>query len=69
METNDNNDLKKSMVFGKWIPKRVVQDFFNYGNTKMSTFAVDHNVRTSKVGKRIFYSYDDILNILESNTL
>ena len=69
METNDKNDLKKSMVFGKWIPKRVVQDFFNYGNTKMSTFAADHNVRTSKVGKRIFYSYDDILNILESNSL
>jgi len=53
--------------FGGWVPKKIVQDFFGYGNTKMSTFAVDYNIRISKIGKRIFYNYNDIVKLLEGN--
>lgn len=66
MDTKDNNTTKltSSQMMGDWIPRRVVQDFFNYGNTKMSTFATDYNVRMSKVGKRIFYKYSDIITLM-----
>lgn len=67
METNETNTLKKSIAFGDWVPKKVVQDFFNYGNTKMSTFSSDYNIRTSKVGKRIFYKYSDIVRLMDES--
>jgi EAL domain-containing protein (putative c-di-GMP-specific phosphodiesterase class I) len=69
MDTNETNILKKSIAFGDWIPKKVVQDFFNYGNTKMSTFSSDYNISTSKIGKRIFYKYSDILRLIEESIL
>jgi EAL domain-containing protein (putative c-di-GMP-specific phosphodiesterase class I) len=69
METNETNTLKKSTTFGDWIPKKVVQDFFNYGDTKMSTFSQDYNISTSKVGKRIFYKYSDIVKLIDENTI
>lgn len=67
METSETNPLKNAIAFGDWIPKKVVQDFFDYGDTKMSTFSSDHNVKTSKVGKRIFYSYSDVLRLIEES--
>lgn len=67
MEINETQTLKKSITFGDWIPKKVVQDFFNYGDTKMSTFSADYNIRTSKVGKRIFYKHKDIVRLIDEN--
>ncbi|WP_299273431.1 hypothetical protein [uncultured Psychroserpens sp.] len=66
MERKDNNTavMKSHKTIGGWIPRKVVQEFFNYGNTKMSTFAADYNIRVSKVGKRIFYKYSDILRLM-----
>jgi hypothetical protein len=62
-----NNNIVNPITFqtiGDWVPKRVVQEFFNYGNTKMSTFANDYNVEMSKVGRRIFYKYSDIIRLI-----
>jgi EAL domain-containing protein (putative c-di-GMP-specific phosphodiesterase class I) len=67
METKGTYTLENSITFGDWIPKKVVQDFFNYGDTKMSTFSLDYNIRTSKVGKRIFYKYNDIIRLINEN--
>ena len=69
MESNNNNKsiLKESKMFDQWVPKKTVQEFFDYGNTKMSTFALDYNIRTSKVGKRIFYNYSDIMRLINEN--
>jgi len=71
MESYKNNKtiLHKSENFGDWIPKKAVQQFFNYGNTKMSTFATDFNIKTSKVGKRIFYKYSDIVKLIDENII
>jgi|GEM_PF-5195118 len=71
MDSKNNNTavLTASQIMGDWVPRKVVQDFFNYGNTKMSTFAADYNVRISKVGKRIFYNYHDIKMLIEKNVL
>ncbi len=59
--------LETSKLIDDWVPKKEVQEFFNYGNTKMSTFATDYNIRTAKVGKRIFYKYSDILRLFKDN--
>lgn len=66
MDSKQNNtaNLAFSQTIGDWIPRKVVQEFFNYGNTKMSTFATDYNIRISKVGKRIFYKYSDIIDLI-----
>lgn len=66
MDSADNKtvSLTASQIIGGWVPRKVVQDFFNYGNTKMSTFAIDYNIRVSKVGKRIFYKYSDIIRVM-----
>ena len=67
---NDNiHNLKTSQIIGDWVPRKVVQNFFSYGNTKMSTFGSDYGIRTSKVGKRIFYNYADILRLIEESIL
>lgn len=64
---NDNPFFESSKIFSDWIPRKTVQDFFNYGSTKMSTFASDFDIRTSKVGRRIFYKYSDVLRLIENN--
>ncbi|SFZ93537.1 hypothetical protein SAMN05428642_103190 [Flaviramulus basaltis] len=70
METETKKTiLTPPTVFNDWIPKKVVQEFFGYGNTKMSTFSLDYNIRTSKVGKRIFYNSSDILNLINKNII
>ncbi len=59
--------LETSKLIDDWVPKKEVQEFFNYGNTKMSTFASDYDIRTAKVGKRIFYKYSDIVRLIEDS--
>ncbi|WP_298898222.1 hypothetical protein [uncultured Psychroserpens sp.] len=67
MDLKDNitANLVSSQIMGDWVPRKVVQNFFNYGNTKMSTFATDYDIRVSKVGKRIFYKYSDIIRLMD----
>ena len=57
----------KETVFERWIPRERVKEFFGYGQTKMSSFSKDHNVRSIKVGNRLFYFADDIEKLLESD--
>jgi hypothetical protein len=51
---------------GDWVPRKIVQEFFGYGNTKMASFAEDFNIGVSKVGKRVFYRYSDIIRLLDN---
>lgn len=64
--TSPQNKATSALV-QNWIPRKEVKDFFNYGNTKMSSFSKDFNVRTAKVGKRVFYRYEDIVKLFEPN--
>ncbi len=66
---NQKLKLKETTLIGDWIPRKVVKEFFGYGNTKMASFARDYDIRVSKVGKRVFYSYSDILRLLEEESL
>lgn len=57
-------DINTTKILGDWIPQKVVKEFFGYGNTRMSTFAKDYNIKKAKVGRRIFYRYSDILRVI-----
>ena len=59
------NNINQFTSIAGWIPRDQVQQFFNYGKTKMSTFAAEHNITVSKVGRRIFYAEKDIIRLLE----
>lgn len=63
METNKNS----KSVFERWVPRNRVKEFFGYGQTKMSSFAKDFNVRSKKIGNRLFFYADDIEKLLESD--
>jgi hypothetical protein len=60
------NEEQKIPPFSDWVPRKEVKAFFNFGETKMSSFSRDHNVRTARVGKRLFYNREDLENLLES---
>ncbi|MEX1002685.1 MAG: hypothetical protein WDZ35_11265 [Crocinitomicaceae bacterium] len=66
VEENDLNFLRKNSVNG-WVPKHLVQPFLNLKGTAMSEFPKKHNVRTSRLGKRIFYYLPDIEERLDKN--
>lgn len=40
---------------------------FKYGNTTMTAFAENNNIRKTKVGNRVFYNYEDIVALLDGN--
>lgn len=61
----NSTEINTMPKFGDWVPRKVVKDFFGYGNTKMASFATDYNISISKVGKRIFYKYSDVLRLID----
>ena len=67
MESNNEKQLKfkELSILGDWVPRKIVKEFFGYGNTKMATFAEDFNIGMSKVGKRIFYRYSDLVRLID----
>ena len=58
----------KGTIFDKWIPREKVKAFFGYGQTKMCSFASDHNVRSIKIGNRQFFFAEDIERLLEHDS-
>ncbi|WP_370391067.1 hypothetical protein [uncultured Winogradskyella sp.] len=66
---NTHKNFEDLPIMGEWIPREAIKRFFNYGNTKMASFAKEHRIRVSKIGKRLFYNYLDIVKLLDSSTL
>jgi hypothetical protein len=50
-----------------WIPKKSVMKFFDYGASQMHQMEKDHNLVSSKIKARKFYSAESILNLIEKN--
>ncbi len=50
----------------KWLPRKLVMDFFEYGDTQMTSMQKQYNLVTQKIGKRIFYRTDSVLNLLDA---
>ncbi len=69
------NEIKKSLQImnfnaldiGGWIPSRIVQRFFNYSDSNMSTFESNNNLTISRVNRRRFYRKDEIIELLNKN--
>lgn len=60
---------QNSIVIGEWIPKYIVQKFFNYSSTQMLQLEKEHCLVISKVKSRKFYLLKSILELLETNIL
>lgn len=57
----------KQDLLSKWYSKQQVQDFLGFGNTKMSQLSQDFGIRTVKVGRKVFYSVEDLENIFKNS--
>ena len=51
----------------KWLPKKVVMDFMDYGDTKMAEFEKTSGIIISKIGRRKFFLKGSIEKYLEKN--
>lgn len=58
---------RNSIVLGKWLPKKTVMKFFDYGETQLRTLERENSIEVSKIGNRKFYSLDSILELLNNN--
>jgi hypothetical protein len=50
-----------------WWSKRMVMDYFNYGETQLRQLEKEHKLVISKIRARKFYSVQSILNLIEGN--
>jgi hypothetical protein len=65
-----NAKLECLSIYGiheKWIPKKTVMRFFDYGETQMRELEKENQIITSKIKARKFYSVESILALLEKN--
>ncbi len=60
---------QNSIVIGEWIPKHIVQKFFNYSATQMLELEKEQSLVITKVKSRKFYLVKSILELLETNTI
>lgn len=54
-------------LFNKWHSRQELQKFLGYGNTKMSQLTKDYGIRTVKIGKKVFYSAEDVARLFNSS--
>ncbi len=59
----------KNPLHQKWLPRHLVMEFLGYGDTQMSSIQRRAKLQTAKVGKRLFYSIDSILKLLDSSVI
>ena len=73
--TNFKNELIKefsqlqnsSFIPKKWLKSVEVQELLNISAGTLQTLRVNRTLSFTKLGKTIFYDYNDIVKILESN--
>ncbi len=74
---NNIDDIKKFIrqtsfgpaVSEKWIPRAMVMEFLNYGNTQMAEFEKNGGVVVTKIGKRKFINRESLTKLLNNNTI
>ena len=63
------NEKKQPYVTKDWIPRSLVEEFFDYGDTQMTSFEKTHGLVVSKVGRRKFFHRASIEKLLEQNVI
>jgi hypothetical protein len=65
-EINENlYNLSTNVLYQKWLPKKAVMQFLDYGETQMRVIEKQHKLQVSKIKARTFYSVESVLNLLE----
>jgi hypothetical protein len=54
-------------LLNKWYSRQQVQDFLGFGNTKMCQLHKDFDIRTVKIGRKVFYSIEDLENLFKKS--
>jgi hypothetical protein len=69
-EVNENlYEFSLNVLYQKWLPKKAVMRFFDYGETQMREVEKDHKLQVSRIKARKFYSVESILSMLNSHKI
>ena len=67
-EVNENlYEFSLNVLYQKWLPKKAVMRFFDYGETQMRDFEKEQGLEFSKIKSRKFYSIQSILTLLDKH--
>ena len=57
----------KENLFKNWYSKKELQSFLGFGNTKMTQLNKEYGIRKVKIGKKVFYSVEDVERLFKKN--
>ena len=57
----------KENLFKSWYSRKALQSFLGFGNTKMTQLNKEYGIRKIKIGKKVFYSVEDIERLFQNN--
>ena len=57
----------KENLFKSWYSRKELQSFLGFGNTKMTQLNKEYEIRKVKIGKKVFYSLEDIERLFQNN--
>jgi hypothetical protein len=59
--------LSSQQCFGEWVSRDRVKRFFDYGETQILQLAKEPSIITSRIGNRVFFKLNSLLEFLEKN--
>ena len=57
----------KENLFESWYSRKELQSFLGFGNTKMTQLNKEYGIRKVKIGKKVFYSVEDVERLFQNN--
>jgi hypothetical protein len=57
----------KENLFKNWYFRKELQSFLGFGNTKMTQLNKEYGIRKVKIGKKVFYSVEDVERLFKKN--
>ena len=57
----------KENLFKNWYSRKELQSFLGFGNTKMTQLNKEYGIRKVKIGKKVFYSVEDVEILFKKN--
>ena len=57
----------KENLFRNWYSRKELQSFLGFGNTKMTQLNKEYGIRKVKIGKKVFYSVEDVERLFKKN--
>ena len=57
----------KENLFESWYSRKELQSFLAFGNTKMTQLNKEYGIKKVKIGKKVFYSVEDVERLFQKN--